>query len=387
MNANNCSPACIVCQGSLTLLTAGRQLLGSTTRGDSLFPFSLQKCTICGHIQKEINTAWHESMQYLYERDYRFLGRLVNIVDGKIVTRDSLCVQFLNNLLDLNEAGDLLDVGCGAGTFLHAFLAEKSTWRVAGHELTDLHCERVLAGGASRYYTVPLDEIEQKFDLITLNHVVEHLLDPVSVLRAAGNLLKPGGHVVVRVPTFQAVYTDFYLMEHCSHFTYRTLCNTASLAGLSVRHRIEGLAAIETGFAATKSTEAPRIEFDVDAEGSALRNLAWAESLPDFIRQNRHGRPVGVFGVNGAGFWLGVAMRGELAFFVDEDVFKQGEQFAGCPIVGVNRIPENSVVFVMFNNPEASARLCQRLCLANPRATFIPAPAAGPIGAEQPVAA
>jgi SAM-dependent methyltransferase len=373
--------ACIVCGGTLNNLAPGHVLEGSTTRADALYRLQLYQCQTCGHVQKALNQDWHAAMDGLYERhydDYRIIGRQVNFVDGKIVSRDGLAVRNLESLLSLGERGAVLDIGCGAGRFLQAFGEEKPGWDLAGYDVGDLHKESIRAiMGADFYFGENgLKDIPGKFDLITLNHVVEHLTDPVSVLKEAAALLAPGGHLVVRVPCFLGVHTDFFLMEHCSHFTFETLTNALALAGLKVTREIENLSAIEIGVAAVKVPEkAYTPAYALEAiESEARRCLAWAESLPKLIRAEANNRKVGVFGVGGAGLWLGVYMRGEISFYVDEDVGKQGHNFAGCPILSGKQIPEGAVVFVTFNNAQASQRICARLSAAYPSMTFVSPP-------------
>jgi SAM-dependent methyltransferase len=43
---------------------------------------------------------------------------------------------------------------------------------------------------------------EVHFDAITMNHVIEHLHDPMDTLRHCWKLLKPGGHITVITPNF-----------------------------------------------------------------------------------------------------------------------------------------------------------------------------------------
>jgi len=102
--------------------------------------------------------------------------------------------------------------------------------------------------------------------------------------------------------------------------------------------------------------------------------IAWAQSLPDFIRGYGKERPIGIFGVNGAGMWLGAVLKGQLSFYVDEDPAKQGTEFAECPIIGVSEIPEDSVVIVAFNNPAASRSMCERLKRIRPEINFVAPP-------------
>ena len=373
---------CLICRGTvLQDLVQGRILRGATTKADALHPFRLMQCRDCGHVQKALNADWHAAMDGLYERhydDYRVVGRQVNFVGGKIVNRDGLAVQKLDAMLALAEAGTMLDIGCGAGRFLEAFRAEKPLWSLAGYDVGDLHKDSVreLSGADFFHGLDALREIPRKFDLITLNHVVEHLTDPVAVLRDAAALLKPDGALVVRVPSFLAVNTDFFLLEHCSHFTTETLSNTLALAGIEIVKEVADFSPIEIGLIARRaqSTYVPAPYGVGVIMQRALQCLAWAESLPGFVRVNTHGRKAGLLGVGGAGIWLGVYLRGEIAFYVDEDPGKQGHNFAGCPIIRAGEIPPEAIVFVTFNNPEASQRICARLSETHPGNLFLAPP-------------
>jgi SAM-dependent methyltransferase len=164
--------------------------MGGTTKADRLHKFRLSQCRVCGHVQKELNEDWHAAMDGLYERhyhDYRIVGRQVNFVSGKIVGRDGLAVRKLDELIGLPEEGAILDIGCGAGRFLEAFGQEKAGWKLAGYDVGDLHKDQVLAIPDARFFhgLGELPKIADRFDLITLNHVVEHLTEPVVVLREA----------------------------------------------------------------------------------------------------------------------------------------------------------------------------------------------------------
>lgn len=100
-----------------------------------------------------------------------------------------------------------LDVGCGDGTLcseLHA-----AGWqRVVG---VDLSASR-MAGARARYPQIDfrpgsiaeLGWQEGNFDLIALDNVIEHLLDPVGTLSAIRDRLQPKGHAVVITPNMRS---------------------------------------------------------------------------------------------------------------------------------------------------------------------------------------
>jgi SAM-dependent methyltransferase len=101
--------------------------------------------------------------------------------------------------------GRFLDVGTGSGERLLELAA--AGWEVVGQDVDPE------AGGVARAHgievhtcSVPdLVGVEEPFDLIGLNHVLEHVPDPAEVLRACGALLTPAGRICVIAPNAQAL--------------------------------------------------------------------------------------------------------------------------------------------------------------------------------------
>ena len=357
---------CLICGGPLS--TIAENLSAGSSRADMLYPFTLFECSLCGHVQKDVGREYQARLDEVYRVGYSLPGggRKSNISGGKVVSREKTLARTLASLLDRKE-GAVLDVGTGTGYLLAAFSEELPRFDIVGHDLNNEKEEFIRANGATDFYAGSLENIPKTFDLITLNHVLEHLPDPVTVLKQAQALLKPDGYLAVVVPCFKSVYTDFFFLEHCSHFTERSLNVVSALAGLSIVNRLEGkLGRIEIGFVAQRSEKA--------GSASPLEAIGWSQSLPEFVRGLGRRGKIGVFGLNGAGMWLGVMLKGQLSFYVDEDPAKQGAKFADCPIIGVADIPDDSVVVVAFNNPEASAQMCERLKALRPEIDFVAPP-------------
>lgn len=106
--------------------------------------------------------------------------------------------------------GRVLDVGCGNGDFLAR--AKSAGWEVSGVDPDPeaLNIARV------RNLDVRLGGIEtvgcvsEQFDVITLSHVLEHVHDPVALLRRCYQLLKPGGWVWLETPNLAGRGHDRY---------------------------------------------------------------------------------------------------------------------------------------------------------------------------------
>ncbi len=98
----------------------------------------------------------------------------------------------------------LLDIGCGTGEFLR-FMSGKG-WKTVGLELAS--AARALAQekglrvhGLTAEQFLSEDALRRgSFQAVTLFHVLEHLPEPVRLLRAVRRLLAPGGILAVQVP-------------------------------------------------------------------------------------------------------------------------------------------------------------------------------------------
>lgn len=52
--------------------------------------------------------------------------------------------------------------------------------------------------------------VESRFDVITLNHVIEHVSDPIELLRSCYRLLKLGGQLWLQTPNIDSLGSRRY---------------------------------------------------------------------------------------------------------------------------------------------------------------------------------
>jgi 2-polyprenyl-3-methyl-5-hydroxy-6-metoxy-1,4-benzoquinol methylase len=103
------------------------------------------------------------------------------------------------------KRGKLLDIGCGNGRLL--YLAKENGFQVKGIEISPSLAEsvsnklaiEVTAGDFFNY-----DSSNERFDLIVLRHVLEHLPDPVIALRKIHSLLNEDGYALLEFPNIRS---------------------------------------------------------------------------------------------------------------------------------------------------------------------------------------
>lgn len=135
--------------------------------------------------------------------------------------------------------GRLLDVGCGDGSFLK--LAKDIGWNVVGVD-PDPEAARNASSQGLTVYEGGVDYFageSELFDVITLNHVIEHVPDPVRVLADCHALLKPGGRIWVETPNvdshgharFGRNWRGLEAPRHLLLFNRRSLREAVTAAG------------------------------------------------------------------------------------------------------------------------------------------------------------
>jgi len=153
----------------------------------------------------------------------------------------ALAGRLLRDALEPHGGNRLLEVGCGAGGLLA--LHRRLGWTVAGVEP---HAAAAAAARA-RDLEVHHGRLETAppwppFDVVLVSHVLEHVVDPLALLRQSAARLAPGGKVIVVTPNARALGLAWFgsawfaldAPRHVMLFDAAALSRLAHAAGLRV---------------------------------------------------------------------------------------------------------------------------------------------------------
>lgn len=338
---------------------------------------TLAACRACGLIQKPATDDWLATIAQVYDAYaiyHQSPGSEQAVFDGASGQSAPRSQRLLSRLLaetELPAAGRLLDIGCGNGVLLRNFAALAPEWSLAGADLDDRHRETVLEiPGVDRFYAGQAEEITDTFDVITMQHVVEHLPQPVDLLTRIGRLLNPGGLLFIQVPNILENPFDLMVVDHASHFAPDTMLTTIERSGLRP-------VVLATDWAPKELTVAAAVHFDAAESGQAANSdnsatdapqiladsLGWLASVSSDVCARSADGGVGVLGTSIAGTWVGNTLEGAAQFFVDEDPDRIGRQFMERPVIHPSTVPAGAGVYVAFPPTQARsirARLVQR---------------------------
>ena len=191
---------CNLCGGSEV------EVIGNKGRDGK--PLQSVICLDCGLVWTDPRPGT-EQMKQFYTDKYRVEYKAVVQPKLKHAYRETKrAIQRFERIRPLLVDGmKVLDVGAGGGFFPYVL-------KHRGYAVEGIEPNLGFAGYANQQLEVDTHTgfvqdfayAEGSFDIITLNHVLEHLEDPGAVLKRLFNWNRPGGYLNVEVPNIEATY-------------------------------------------------------------------------------------------------------------------------------------------------------------------------------------
>jgi SAM-dependent methyltransferase len=235
--------ACYQCgsRNHLPLVVAEEDLTGKPGR------FTFVTCSDCGlayqnpRLKLECIGAYYDD-EYIAHRKKSDWGLLTPLYEWAMGKHDRDKLALVRRYLPLTPDSRVLDVGCGAGTFLTRVRAESGA-TVSGvdfKDLTHLPGFEQIRFHHGLFYEQSF--AEARFDLITMWHFLEHDYDPVRTLQQARGLLAEDGRLVIEVPRLDSVswrlfgdrWPGLQAPQHTALYSRKALLAMVSKAGLEI---------------------------------------------------------------------------------------------------------------------------------------------------------
>jgi len=219
-------------------------------------PFKVVKCKSCGLVYTNPQPG-RKLIEEHYQKEY-----YKEWIEKQMERRISMWKRRIKEIKEYKSNGNLLDVGCGIGTFLR--LAKEEGFEIFGTEISDYACKYVKDNLKIDVFRGNLEEANfppVSFDVVTIWHTLEHLPNPKAILKEINRIIKKDGLLVIAAPNLNNFIMKFlYLIVkgkklvlfsdqakewHFYHFSSQTITSMLKKTGFRVVKIDMDLAQIE----------------------------------------------------------------------------------------------------------------------------------------------
>jgi SAM-dependent methyltransferase len=250
-----------------------------------------------------------------------------------------------------------LELGCAAGQLAAAVRSAHPDAAYTGIELSP--AGRRAAGIVDRLSDRPLDDLVRdgvlasaSVDVVVSSHVLEHIPDVHATMSAIGHVLAPGGALFLEVPNGSG-HPALPFDENPSHLHFFTV---SSLSRLLAAHGFQ-ISRAQTG------------AFHDERYPDSLRILARPRAAPRMTHAfsaalRKLGLPrVAVWGAGKLAEELlnGALAPADIAFFVDRDPSKQGQQMMGREIRALDALHGAPDLAILISSLDFEAEIAAQI--------------------------
>lgn len=198
--------------------------------GQDVWP--IVRCQHCGLIYTNPRLdAEALSAYYSFENEYDAAYVQEWFIESADLQRPTW-QRYLKVIRKYQPNGRLIDVGCGAGSFLVE--AQEAGYDVSGQEVAPFFVDYCRIKRNLSIFSGELDELSlapQSFEIATAFDVIEHHPDPRRLLTAMHQLLRPNGLIVIGTHDIGNFYARLYgrhwryinPVGHLTYFSQKTL--------------------------------------------------------------------------------------------------------------------------------------------------------------------
>lgn len=237
---------CEICLGKRNKHLYTQQFLVPGEKEDSHYEYDVVACEKCGFVyatnimsRAELSDFYKNNLKYVYKSDRGNIPDYAKWLHAKSYYFVDTNLAKIVTKFDKKKLS-ILDIGCGAGYLLNCF-KEKGYKKLQGLDpapdcrvtARDLYNIEIESSTLEEYHT------NQKFDLIILGSVLEHMSNIDEVVERIKDLLKEGGFLYICVPdgdNMGAVLSEPFLefsLEHINYFTRGSMSNLLCSRGFS----------------------------------------------------------------------------------------------------------------------------------------------------------
>ena len=263
--------SCALCHDNNFMLISEKD---SKSKGELIVCF----CNSCSMVSQNPIPTEHQVEQYYateYRQDYKqvFVPKLKHIYRAGSLALNRLGFLTKNNV----ASGKLLDVGAGGGEF--TYVSSQLGFDSTGIEPNIGYSNYAKDQYQANVKTGQLADVDGKFDVITMFHVMEHIPDPIKTFKKLYDLLNEEGFLFIEVPNIESFSQspgNTFFKAHIHYFSAATLiaCASQYFVSADLDNSGNNISILFNRRSSSKDFELPK-KLNIDASRVLITQKSW----------------------------------------------------------------------------------------------------------------
>lgn len=333
---------------------------------------SVYVCETCGHAQ----SPDLPDLATYYDTDYKITmasegyDHLYDTVDGVQIFRAEHQSRLVRETCAPQAGARILDYGAAKAATLRRLLGE-----VPGAEGYVFDVSRDyqdswrdwIPDARQAVYALPA-EWAGAFDLVTSHFVLEHVADPLAMLRDLARIVKPSGKIFLLVPDAIVNPGDLVVVDHVNHFTESSIRAALARSGLKLDRLERGAYRGAYLVVASRATGEPAAldRALLARELADVREIAalWRDvrGIVDTEAAALSSRKLAIYGAGFYGTFIAAALKNRVrpACFLDRNPHAQMTPHLGLAVLDPSALPADVDAVFAGLNPRIAREVLER---------------------------
>tara|TARA_B100000900_G_scaffold355803_1_gene325220 strand:- start:636 stop:1754 length:1119 start_codon:yes stop_codon:yes gene_type:complete len=316
----------------------------------SISSLRIVKCEHCNLVQKKVDETFLREVNSIYQ-DYELYsqasGEDQKVFDGSTNKSRSLIIyEWMSKFIN-KKNGKILEIGCGNGNFLRLFEEFNLGWKLTGTEFNEANREIIEEIPRSSFYSGDIELLNERFDIVAMIHVLEHITEPRKFLESIKRVLNIDGYLFIEVPNLIKSKFDILISDHCSHFTLESLQTLLEQSGFQIIESSDSVVGKELSIIAKLNKNKMNLNSKNKFDFDLAHRLNWLSSFQEILQGNR--TRLVIFGSSISATWAAMELNLNFDFFVDEDENRIGKIHVGKEINSLNSLQKGDNIILPFD--------------------------------------
>ena len=320
-------------------------------------------CNSCNHVQvkNSIDLADFYDKSYDISLDSDNFDQLHKDSSGEYIERTKLQAKVLSsNILETKNL-KVLEFGSGKATTLR-HLTKICNVDPYVFDISDSYkkyWDKWVPRANQSTYKLP--EIwENKFDIICLHYVLEHVSNPVNILKDLSRFLNKTGVIYFCVPDFFQNLGDLYVVDHINKFTSESIDELATASNYKIQKKSES--ELDNAWLCIFKPKKENHRNSHVTKDSILNTRIYLErnkSILNEIEKKHYGDKFAIFGAGFYGTLLASLKEKKVVCFLDNNIHLQDKNLLGKPVYSPDSCPDEVDTVVFAVNPSKQKEILE----------------------------